>query len=240
MHRPTVWRSVPRLFVVAIALLPRLGFELMPQTDEGEVNVDAELPVGTRIERTEAVLLRLEDMVRQSVPEMPDIITNAGGGGGGGGFGGGGTHRANINIRSVPKDERETFQRGHRDDLRRRLSGMPGVIVRARASGGNFQFGRFLGAAAATRLALEIRGHDLADANRLANEAKSVMDDTPGVADVRIGRDEGRPELAVRIDRAKAALLGMSQSGWPTPSARISAERRRRSSASAATSTRSW
>jgi HAE1 family hydrophobic/amphiphilic exporter-1 len=30
------------------------------------------------------------------------------------------------------------------------------------------------------------------------------------VADSRLGRDEGRPELAVRIDRAKAALLGIS------------------------------
>ena len=32
----------------------------------------------------------------------------------------------------------------------------------------------------------------------------------PGVADARLGRDEGRPELAVRVDRAKAALLGLS------------------------------
>jgi hydrophobic/amphiphilic exporter-1 (mainly G- bacteria), HAE1 family len=30
------------------------------------------------------------------------------------------------------------------------------------------------------------------------------------VADARLGRDDGRPELAVRIDRAKAALLGIS------------------------------
>ena len=36
--------------------------------------------------------------------------------------------------------------------------------------------------------------------------------DTPGVADVRLGRDEGRPELAVMIDRSKAALLGLTGS----------------------------
>ena len=39
------------LFVIALLILPTVGFELMPQTDEGEVTVDAELPVGTRIER---------------------------------------------------------------------------------------------------------------------------------------------------------------------------------------------
>ena len=30
---------------------PTISVELMPQTDEGEVNVNAELAVGTRIER---------------------------------------------------------------------------------------------------------------------------------------------------------------------------------------------
>ena len=33
---------------------------------------------------------------------------------------------------------------------------------------------------------------------------------TPGIADARIGREEGRPELAVRVDRPKAALLGLT------------------------------
>jgi HAE1 family hydrophobic/amphiphilic exporter-1 len=36
------------------------------------------------------------------------------------------------------------------------------------------------------------------------------MEDTPGIADVRLGRDEGRPEISVRVDRPKAAMLGMT------------------------------
>ena len=47
-------------------IYPRIGVELLPQTDEGEVNVNAELAVGTRIEPTEAVLLQLEEMVQKS------------------------------------------------------------------------------------------------------------------------------------------------------------------------------
>ena len=38
-----------------------IGVELQPTTDEGEVTVDAELAVGTRVEITEAVLIRLEE-----------------------------------------------------------------------------------------------------------------------------------------------------------------------------------
>jgi HAE1 family hydrophobic/amphiphilic exporter-1 len=36
------------------------------------------------------------------------------------------------------------------------------------------------------------------------------MESSPGVADVRLGRDEGRPEISVRVDRPKAAMLGMT------------------------------
>jgi HAE1 family hydrophobic/amphiphilic exporter-1 len=57
---------------------------------------------------------------------------------------------------------------------------------------------------------VEIRGHDLDDARRVAQEVRAVMEDTPGIADVNIGREEGRPEIAVRVDRPKAAMLGMS------------------------------
>ena len=213
-HRPTVIGISIALVVVAIVLLPMVGFELVPQADEGEVRVDVELPVGTRIERTEAVVLRLEDMIRRSVPESTMLITSAGSGGGmgGGGFGGGGSHRGEFQIRLVPREERERTNDEIAQGLRRQLSGLAGVIIRARPSGGNFQMNRMLGGGD-SRLALEIRGHDLTDARRLAQEARSVMQNTPGIADVRIGREEGRPEISIRVDRPKAALFGLSVTG---------------------------
>jgi HAE1 family hydrophobic/amphiphilic exporter-1 len=213
-HRPTVLGVGTGLFVLALFILPTVGFELMPQTDEGEVTVDAELPVGTRIERTHAVIERLEGMIRQAVPagELQMLISNAGGGG----FGGGSTARGSVTVRLVPRDERSRSNEEIARDLRRRLSGLPGVIVRARPSGGNFQMNRLLGGGGSGRLALEIRGHDLADARRVALQARNVMEHTPGIADVQIGRDDGRPELSIRVDRPKAALLGLSVSSVAT------------------------
>ena len=83
-------------------------------------------------------------------------------------------------------------------------------MVRARPSGGNFQLQRILGGGADARLALEIRGYDLDDARRLSNDAKLLMERTPGLADVRLAKDDARPELALRIDRDKAAILGLT------------------------------
>jgi HAE1 family hydrophobic/amphiphilic exporter-1 len=208
-HRPTVVAAGAGLFVLAVLLMPMVKQELLPQTDEGEVSVDAELPVGTRIERTEAVMLQLEKLVNEKVPEKVTVITNAGGGG----FMGGSTHRGSITIRLTSRRVRERSNDQIAMALRRELSGLPGVIVRARPSGGNWVLSRVLGGGSDSRLALEIRGDDLEDARRLALQARSLMQTTPGVADARIGREEGRPEMAIRVDRDKAAVLGLTVSG---------------------------
>jgi HAE1 family hydrophobic/amphiphilic exporter-1 len=195
-------------------LLPRIGFEFQPQTDEGEITVDAELAVGSRIEKTEAVLIGLEDKIRAAVPEATMLITQANGGGGGGGFGGGSSHRGNVNVRLVPRDQRERSNEQIAMQLRRDLSGIPGVIIRARPSGGQQNMMRGMGGGGGDgRLSIEILGHDLEQSKQIAQDLKTMLDSTPGIADTRLQREEGRPELAVRVDRDKAALLGLTVTG---------------------------
>jgi HAE1 family hydrophobic/amphiphilic exporter-1 len=216
-HRPTVIGAAAALVVAAILIYPSIPVELLPQTDEGEVNVNAELAVGTRFERTEEAILEIEEMIRQNVPEAVTLMTQ-GGGGGNSWQGGGQTHRGQIRVMLTPRDERERTSEQIAIDLRRQLTGLPGVVVRANPSGGNNQINRLLGGGGrgggggqeGGRLALEIRGHDLDDARRIAQDAREMMEETPGVVDVSIGREEGRPEIAVRVDRPKAAMLGMT------------------------------
>jgi hydrophobic/amphiphilic exporter-1 (mainly G- bacteria), HAE1 family len=211
-HRPTVVAIAAASVVVALIILPTLPTELATQADEGQVQVNIELAQGTRIEVTDPVLSRVEAAINELVPEATDVITNAGGGGGFGPPGGGNVNRGNIQILLTPKDQRTRSSEQIAMDLRRQLSGIPGVIVRANASGGNYQMNRFLsgGNQGGGRLALEIRGESLEDARKIAQAAKDLLDTVPGVADARLGRDEGRPELAVRVDRDKAALFGLS------------------------------
>ena len=207
-HRPTVLGVGAGLVVVAFLILPTIGFELMPVTDEGEVQVNAELPVGTRIERAQDVAQRLESLLPEYVKEQDTIITQAGGGG----FGGGSASRTQATIRLVPKAERTRSSEEIARTLNTQLAGvLPGVIITTRASGGNRAMDRLLGGGD-SRLALEIRGDNLAEAQRVSVDAKALMDQVPEVRDVRISRDDGRPELAILVDRPKAALLGLSVS----------------------------
>jgi hydrophobic/amphiphilic exporter-1 (mainly G- bacteria), HAE1 family len=213
-HRPTVLGVGTACVVAAVMILPTIGFELMPQTDEGEVQVTAEVPVGTRAERSEEVAIRLEGLGKEYVTEAEDIITQAGGGGGGGGgFGGGGSNRVNMTIRLVTRDKRTRSSEQIARDLNRQLPGIiPGVIITTRASGGNQQQNRLFGGGE-SRISLEIQGDDLQVSQRVAQGAKAVMDRIPEIRNARVGRDDGRPELAIQVDRPKAALLGLSVTG---------------------------
>jgi HAE1 family hydrophobic/amphiphilic exporter-1 len=216
-HRPTVILSAVALVALAAFLYPKVDTELVTQTDEGEVNVNAELALGTRIERTEEVLLILEDRVKQFVPEATTIITQGGSGGNNYQSGGGNTSRGQIRVILKPRGERKRTNEEVAIALRRQLAGLPGVVVRANPSGGNNQIMRFLSGGGtnnnngqSSRLQLEIRGHDLDDARRVANDARDMMEDIPGLADISLSREDGRPEIAIRVDRPKAAMLGMS------------------------------
>ncbi len=208
-HRPSVLGLGTALFVFAVLLLPTLKYELLPQTDEGEVSVDVELAVGTRVERTDAAMRELEARVRQFVPELETMSVSVGGGGGG--FGPSSSHRGSMNLRLKAAA-------GHAIEQRRSprrcgaISGLPGTIVRARPSRRQLATERASQAAAPSRWRSGSTARPRGRFWRLALAA-TLMQSTPGIADVRIGREEGRPELAIRVDRAKAALLGMTVSG---------------------------
>jgi HAE1 family hydrophobic/amphiphilic exporter-1 len=212
VHRPTVLGLGTACVVAAVMILPTIGFELMPQADEGEVAVTAELPVGTRAERAEEVAIRLEGLGREYVKEAETVITQAGGGGGFGPGGGGGS-RVNMSLRLVTRDKRTRSSEQIARDLNRQLPGIiPGVIIQTRATGGNQQQNRLFGGGD-SRIALEIQGDDLQISQQVAQSAKALMDRVPEVRNARVGRDDGRPELAIQVDRPKAALLGLSVTG---------------------------
>ena len=211
-HRPTVIAAGVASVVVAVLMFPLLNTELAPQTDEGLVEVSAELASGTRIERTDEIMSRLEQMVQQLVPEATTVIASAGSGGMGFG-GGGGSSRARISLFLVSKDQRERSADQISFALRRQLAGIPGVIVRANSSGGNNQISRLMSGGldnGGGRLAVEIRGEDLLAGRRIAQDVQDLLQTTPGIADPRLSREEARPELAVQVDRPKAALFGIN------------------------------
>ncbi|MDX1385643.1 MAG: efflux RND transporter permease subunit, partial [Thermoanaerobaculia bacterium] len=77
------WRVVAislSLLVLSFLAVPLVGFELMPETDEGRMQVSVELEVGTPVETTMTTMQSLEQKLRGLLreEELEHLITTAG------------------------------------------------------------------------------------------------------------------------------------------------------------------
>ncbi|MBI4456437.1 MAG: efflux RND transporter permease subunit [Acidobacteria bacterium] len=204
-HRWLVFAGTLLALVCTLLLVPFIGFELQPETDEGAIRATLELPPGARLEAIDAVAQRAEGVLRRQVPEVESLITEVGSAGG---WMGANTNTASLSLTLVPQSERKRSSQQIAGELRGEFSRFPGVIARVRAGGGIPMMGRMQGGG--DRLSLDVRGYDLAQSFDLAVRLKRIMEGTDGISDAVVGRSQGRPETLLFVDREKAAAMGFS------------------------------
>ncbi|MCK4742177.1 MAG: efflux RND transporter permease subunit, partial [Anaerolineales bacterium] len=177
----------------------------MPSTDEGEVRVNAEMDVGTRLDVLDEKFKIIETIVKNAVPETKNVVTYIGPG-----WRRAGSHTGEMRIALKPQAERSRSSEEIAAALRRKLINIPGVAIRTRAGQGLFILR--LGTRGLERVQVEIRGYDLEAADILAERVKKVVEYVDGVTDARVSRESGSPEELIIIDRQKAADMKLTVS----------------------------
>ena len=197
------------LFASAIYLSGYIGVELEPQVDEGQIRVNIEMEPGTRAESTKEIVDRMEQIIMEKVPEAEYIMTEAGSDSP---FRSISTHTGEMRITLNDQSQRERTAREIANELRPMLLAIaPGIQLRTRISGGSF--GRRRGGGnSEDRLQVAIRGYSVETTQGLALQVRDAMMNIQGVAEAEISRQPGSPEMVVRVDRLKAASIGMSVS----------------------------
>jgi HAE1 family hydrophobic/amphiphilic exporter-1 len=205
-HRVVVVFIAVVIMTASLLLIPYVGAELMPSTDEGEVRIDGEMQVGTRLDLLDEKIKAIEGIINQSVPEMQNVVTSVGGSG----WRGSGGHTGSIRVSLRPQSQRFRSSEQIAADLRRKLSNIPGMIVRTRVGQGLFILR--MGTTGNDRIQIEVRGHDLQTADALAAQIKTLVESVEGITDARVSRESGNPEELILIDRQKAANMNLSVS----------------------------
>jgi HAE1 family hydrophobic/amphiphilic exporter-1 len=203
-HRASVIIFSTVLMVGSLALVPLIGTELMPESDEGEVRVNIEMEVGTRLSVMDKTTRKIEEIVIQETPEISNIVTSFGGSS----WRGGGSHTGSLRISLVSQAERSRSSEEIANDLRLKLSDIPGAIIRTRAGQGLFLIRRIAGGS--ERIEIEIRGYDLEKADALAQNVIKLVGKVPGVTDAQISRNVGAPERLISVDRMKAEAMNVA------------------------------
>ncbi|MHB8522080.1 MAG: efflux RND transporter permease subunit [Limisphaerales bacterium] len=203
--------GVAGLFVASMVLLNFTGAELFPQVDAGQFMIRLRATPGLRIERTEQLTTRVEDFLRQVLPESERkmIIAN---------MGvlydwpaaytpNSGSQDAFILIQLADHHKRSVFD--YVDELRQRLPReFPGAEF-------NFDTGGLMTAALnfglPSPIDIQVEGNKLEVAHAIAKNLKRFAQTVPGAVDVRIEQRLDAPQISVDVDRVKAARLGLSQ-----------------------------
>ncbi len=194
---------VAALAVTAV-LATRIPTQFIDNGDRSELEVTVSAPVGTNLDetyaRTREVLDQVELLVDPAV--QTHTVLEAGAGAGFAALFTEGDHEGAITLTLVPIGEREESQGDLERQVREALSRVPGVDVRVGP--------RFNPMGGEGDLAVEIRGHDLAQARSLGEQLSEDLLALPQVSEVSYSLESQSPQVRVTFDRARLAHLGLS------------------------------
>ncbi len=189
------------LLVGAVFLALFIDSELMPVSDEGEIRVSVDMEAGTRLEQIDEKM-QIAEARLQDIPEITNIVASAGGGGWGS------SNTGSLRISLTSKTERRRSDEDIAAEMRQKLGNIAGARVRVRAVSNN-RLSRVMGGGGG-RIEIQVRGHEMDEAYRLAGIIMQNVEDIEGITDVNLSRTAGAPEDLVVIDRQKAASLGLN------------------------------
>ncbi len=214
VDRPWLTAGVMLGFALAsLALFPSLGQDFFPAVDAGQFRLHVRAPAGTRIEETEALFGRVEDVIRQVVPdnERAIILDNMG-------LTQSFTIMAYLDNGTVSDSDGEILvslkpdhkpTEGYVARLRRELPG--------RFPGCTFYFmpaditSQILDFGLPAPIDVQVVGVDIKDNLAVAKKLQAQIAKLPGLVDVHVHQITDRRDLRVDVDRIEASQLGLTE-----------------------------
>lgn len=213
-HKLVVIVTAFALFIFSFVIFRFVGFEFLPSSDTGQIQVVAQLPVGTRLEETIKIGEQIQQIVLEEIPEKwrKYIFMRAGTTEQGFATITGqveGNNVVTVGARLVPLKERGVTSEELGAKIRERVKLIPGLEKFEISRGSDFQSLLFGGG---KPLTVEVTGYDLNLMSKVAEQIKSELEKIPGSKDVQIGRSGLTPEIRIEVDKQKSASLGLNTS----------------------------
>jgi HAE1 family hydrophobic/amphiphilic exporter-1 len=193
-HRKATLGLAAAAFAGALLLFPFIGGGFFPASDASEFAVTFETPEGSSIAYTEAKA----DDIRRRIDTIPGVdytyVTV--------GAGATGTvTNGDVYVKLVPPGERDASQQEIMVAARDALAPVAATEISVLEAGG-------LGGAQAP-LAIELRGPDVRELQRLSEIVMAEAQQIPGVVDLQSSLGALQPEYRIEVDREVANEVGL-------------------------------
>ncbi|MCB9759933.1 MAG: efflux RND transporter permease subunit [Alphaproteobacteria bacterium] len=186
--------------VLALMGMGLTGRVLIPEVHQGRFTVELALPVGTPLDRTVAVMSRLEAEVG-AVDGVARVYSAIGSEGRADARPDEGEHSARMLVQLSPSADPETLERAVIHDVRALLAADPDVEVNV-VPPALFTF--------RTPVEVVLTGTELDTLRRLSDAAVARLTDAPGLRDVKSSLVPGYPEVRIRYDRRQIERFGLT------------------------------
>ncbi|MBU1870153.1 MAG: efflux RND transporter permease subunit, partial [Candidatus Omnitrophica bacterium] len=209
-HKKIVLSGFILAFISTIFLTPFVGNEFIPEEDSGDLRITVYLPIGTRLEETDKVARRIEDIFAKDVPEARFYYARSGQVTGMGRVMGqaSGSHIITAVAKLVSKTKRKRSVNDVAAVVRAKIKNIPGVLKTDVGTGNPLN--TLITGTSGKAIQLEIIGHPFEETDALAKKIKAILEKIPGAVDASISREANRPELKIEVDREKTAVLGLN------------------------------
>jgi HAE1 family hydrophobic/amphiphilic exporter-1 len=185
------------LFAASVAGFTKIKMELVPRADGGKIQVDVELPQGSGLEQTAALLANIERRLA-AYPEVVSVLTRLGTAGS--------LDRdvsvARMEIALVPKAKRARSNDQIAAAMVRTLVGVPGADIRVTAP---TEVMILQGAP----VDIYLRGPDSAVLQQIGGELREKIKALPGVMHTTISSKAGKSELVFEPNRKQISQDGL-------------------------------
>jgi HAE1 family hydrophobic/amphiphilic exporter-1 len=199
-HRWTVVGAAAVIFVGSMALIPRLGTELIPQFSQGEFDVDLRLSPGAPLDETDQAI----QMAQRVASEIEAVALNYSVAGTGNRLDANpidaGDNSGTLSVKLQPGAGRDA-ENSTMEGMREELSRLPGV---------QYEFSRPALLSFASPLQIEISGYDLDSLARVSDAVVQRMSASDRFSDIRTTIERGNPEIQIVFDQERAAKLGLA------------------------------
>jgi HAE1 family hydrophobic/amphiphilic exporter-1 len=180
-----------------------IGASFIPSGDQGELLINLELEPSASIYQTNMLTQQVEKIIMSS-PEVEKVFSSIGFVSGGVVGTGNNANRAELTIslkdrkqRSMTADEFGLF-------IQRKLSEtVSGVKVTASSKS-------ITGNVSSAPIQIAIKGVDLKEVRKVAEQYRELIATVPGTKFVQLSVKDQKPQVEVKLDREKMALLGIS------------------------------
>jgi len=191
----------------ALALVPFLGSEFVPQLEEGSILYRVTLAPSAGLEESLKLATRFEQLAKQ-LPEVVDVISKAGRAEASGDPEPVNNIEAIVTLKPQKEWPRGTTKDSLVEAMEKKFSVIPGVALNFSQPIQNRVDELLSGVKA--QLAIELFGDDLDTLVSTADRIQKVVTAIPGAADVQTEQVTGQPQVQIRVDRKAIARLGLN------------------------------